>query len=204
MGTTGGMVLRVHLGLPPAGNRFTPPAARPSRHAERAGIRIVSQARVPGEGTKVPPFAPPGWPVRSTPKPAESLGWHTTVCPQRGCAFLFGEGSPAGPSRPVPSLTSSHVIQHSGQSWARLSTSAAIFFGDPLPVVRMDQGLLRSKRRVKRTNSCPDASSGVLRSRSRCPRVASRFEYTVVGVPVMGGESSTARIQSTIGLEPDA
>src|ERR1035437_3620807 len=44
----------------------------------------------------------------------------------------------------------------------------------------------------------------VLRSRSRCPRVASRFEYTAVGVPVMSGESPTARIQSAVGLEPDA
>jgi len=44
----------------------------------------------------------------------------------------------------------------------------------------------------------------VLRSNWRCPRVANRFEYTVVGVPVMGGESPTASIHSAVGLEPDA
>jgi hypothetical protein len=38
----------------------------------------------------------------------------------------------------------------------------------------------------------------------RCPREASRFEYTPVGVPIVGGESTAARIQSTVGLEPDA
>jgi len=96
LGTTGGKLLRLHLGPSSVGNRFARSPTRPSRHASRAAFASSRKHEYPPKGQRSR-LSHPRMASQIKPRnlPNRGVGKRPDVCSD-GCAFLFGEGSAIG------------------------------------------------------------------------------------------------------------